>query len=108
MSDSYESNATNNSDSSYYKTTPVPTRPEILLALWNRSQWLKKIIDNPRSKLDQNTKYRVYCAQVETQIHKTILAGLPTQEIADRVEKLEDVIKNGVLIANDQTKQTTQ
>ena len=107
MPDSYNSNAKNNSNSSYHKTTPIPTRLEILLALWNRSQWLKKIIDNPQSKVDEKSKSRVYFAQVETQIYKTILSGLPQQEIADRVKKLEDTIKNGVLIANDQTKYET-
>ena len=103
MSDSYDSNAKNNSELSTHKTTPTPKRVEILHALWHRSQWLKKIIDNPRSKLDEKLKSRVYFAQVETQIYKVILSGLPEQEIADRVEKLEDMIKNGVLLANDQT-----
>ena len=108
MSDVYDSNSTNYSELSFRKTNPAPTRVEILLALWHRSRWLNKIIDNPRSKLDENLKSRVYFAQVETQIYKVILSGLPEQEIADRVEKLEDMIKNGVLLANEQTKQKTR
>lgn len=99
MSDSFDSNSIERSESFYRKTTLTPTRAEILLALWNRSQWLKAIIDNPRSKLDEKLKSRVYFAQVETQIYKTILSGLPAQELEDRVKHLEEMTKNGVLIA---------
>ena len=91
----------------YSKVTTAPRRTEVLLALWNRSLWLKNKIDNPRTKLDNNLKSRVYFAQVETQIYKVILYGLNDEELEKRVEELEEKIKNGVLIPREQTKKET-
>jgi hypothetical protein len=102
MSFANDPHSKENSETSNNKTTP--TRLEVLCAIWERSQWLKEKIENPRSKLDENLKARVYFVQVEIQAYKAILSGLPEQELEDRVKKLETMLEKGVLIANDQNK----
>jgi hypothetical protein len=102
MSFANDPHSKENSETSNNKTTP--TMPEVLCAIWHRSQWLKEKIENPRTKLDKNLKARVYFAQVGIQAYKTILSGLPEQELEDRIKKLETMLEKGVLIANDQNK----
>ena len=41
-----------------YLTPPSPTRQEVLIQLWRRAEWLRKIIENKRSKLNQNMRAR--------------------------------------------------
>ena len=88
-----------------YLTPHSPTRQNVLIQLWRRAEWLRKIIENKRSKLNQNMRTRVYFASVECQIYRTILQGLSTEELELRVMSLEKKLKNGVLIPkNEQSK----
>jgi hypothetical protein len=104
MTETYSQNLETAEELPFPKATTTLKRTEVLLALWNRSLWLKGKIDNPRTKFDNNLKSRVYFAQVETQIYKTILYGLRDEELEIRVMELEKKLKNGVLIPHEQPK----
>jgi hypothetical protein len=75
-------------------TLSPPQRNEVLMRLWQRAEWLKKIIENRRTKLNGNLRTRVYFANVECQIYKTILFGLRDKELDELSLEIEQIKKS--------------
>jgi hypothetical protein len=79
-------------------------RTDVLMKLWNRAMWLEHRIDNRRTKLDPNLKARASLVSKECRIYQIILMGLKDEELELRVMELEEKMKNGVLLPNEQHK----
>jgi hypothetical protein len=92
-------------------TDTPPSRAIILLTLWKRAIWLNTLIDdveNNKKDVNQKLKELIYMSQVHSQICRTILQGMDTQELELRVIKLEEKLKDGVLIPrNEPVRQKT-
>jgi hypothetical protein len=76
----------------------LPKTSDVLLALWNRHNWIKHRIENRQTQITPELKRRLYMATVECQICKTLLYGLKDEELEQRILDLEEKLKDGVLI----------
>jgi len=79
-------------------------RHEVLSLLWKNAQWLDEKIHKRQLKLNGVLKQRVYMVQVLGQQCKCLLYGLKDDELELRVIELEEKLKDGVLIPNEQRK----
>ena len=69
----------------------LPTRQEIILKLYNRSQWLADKIDNSHTKFTPQLDIRVKYVKVECQLYEAILAGLKDVEIDELAQQLAEL-----------------
>lgn len=78
------------------------TRYDVLSRLWKNAQWLDDKIHLKQLKINPALRQRVYMVQVQSGVCKTILAGLKDEELEQRVKALEEIIREGVVIPNEQ------
>jgi len=76
-------------------------RYDVLSLLWKNAEWLNDKIHLKQLKVNPALRQRVYMVQVQSGVCKTILSGLKDEELELRVKKLEETIKNAVVIPND-------
>lgn len=78
------------------------TRYDVLAKLWKNAEWLDKKIHLKQLKVNGALRQRVYMVQVQSGVCKVILAGLKDEELELRVKKLEELMKDAVMIPHEQ------
>jgi len=76
-------------------------RHDVMLLLWKNAEWLNEHIHKKQLKINSALRQRVYMIQVQSGVCKTLLYGLKDEELEQRVEKLEEQIKDAVVIPNE-------
>lgn len=76
-------------------------RVDVLSLLWKRACWLDEKVELKQLKINPALKQRVYMCQVEASLCKTLLYGLKSEETEARLEKLEELLKDSVVIPNE-------
>ena len=80
------------------------SRVDVLLRLWDVSNWLDGLRVKKELKINDALKTRLYIAQIENSHLKTLIYGLKDEELEIRVKELEEKLEKGVLIPHEREK----
>lgn len=80
-----------NSEGAEQKPSLEFNRIDVLALLWNRIKWLDVQIDKKQLKINHALRQRVYMAQVECGLCKTVLFGLKDQELDQLALEIEKI-----------------